>query len=273
MLKNTTSTSGLNNISIPKTPVPSTYSGNYNDVTVKKNAVVTLTGSTFHNINLEEGAQVTFSGVVVNLNELHMIKGTSTYLTTIKFSDKCNVLVKKKVRVEENCRINPVSGNVVFYVEKDNFEVKTKNTNITAGIYIPEQDLYLDGDGPCYMTGRFIAKHINGFAKKVTWNSYDCAYPPPAPITSIDMTEVEPVTKIEVLAYPNPTNNFFNLRLKTDGSEEVMIKVLAISGKVMQVLKGIPDQIFRIGEGLLPGIYIAELRQGKNKVTVKLIKQ
>ena len=52
----------------------------------------------------------------------------------------------------------------------------------------------------------------------------------------------------------------------------MLIRVLDISGKVLQELKGMPDQMFRIGEGLLPGIYMAMLWQGDEKVMVKLIK-
>ena len=78
---------------------------------------------------------------------------------------------------------------------------------------------------------------------------------------------------MEMQAYPNPTHDYFNLKLKTDVKEEVMVRIISISGKVMQELKGSPNQIFRVGDGLIPGFYIAEMRQGEEKVTVKLVKQ
>ena len=271
MQYNTTSTTGLGNITIPKMALPSIVVGNYKDVKVKKNAVVTLTGNIFGKVEIDEGAQVTFSSPVVNLKELEMEKGKAGSPTKVLFNANCNVLVKKKVKVEENCIVNPTSKNVVFYVEEENFEVKAKNTFITASIYIPTEDLKVEGYGPCFMTGRFIAKYIDGHAGHVTWNSYDCASPPPT--TPIIPTQTENITKMEVLAFPNPTNDFFNLQLKTDGSDQVSIRLLAISGKVIQKLTGTPGQIFRIGDGLLPGIYIAELSQGKEKVMVKLVKQ
>ena len=163
--------------------------------------------------------------------------------------------------------------NVVFYVEEDKFELKAKNTNITASIYVPTNKIYLSGNGPCIMTGRFIAYYIDDHAKNVTWNSYDCIPHPAAPGNALSNTETELITKMEMQAYPNPTNNYFNLKLKTDGKEDVMIRIISVTGKVMQELKGAPYQIFRVGIGLLPGIYIAEMRQGNEMVMLKLVKQ
>ena len=75
------------------------------------------------------------------------------------------------------------------------------------------------------------------------------------------------------MAYPNPSANWFNVKLNTDGTDEVTVRVISVTGQVMQELKGSPDQTFRVGDRLLPGIYLAELRQGKETVTVKLLKQ
>ena len=274
MMYNTTSTSGLSNLSIPKTAVPSTYTGNYNDVTVKKGAITTLTGTIFGKVKLEEGAQVTFTRPVINMKELELQDGKSDKLTQVKFTGNCKVLVKKKVRVGEYCRVNTSSPkNVIFFLEDENFEVKSNNTNVTASVYAPTNDIRIDGDGPCFMTGRFIAKHIDGDAKNVTWNNYDCANPPPAQqVVPVD-NEIQAITKIEAMAYPNPSANWFNVKLNTDGTDQVTIRVISVTGQVMQELKGSPDQTFRVGDRLLPGIYLAELRQGKETVTVKLLKQ
>ena len=163
---------------------------------------------------------------------------------------------------------------MVFYIDDNQSnEIKSKYTNVTASIYIPNGALYLSGNGPCFMTGRFIADYIDGHAKYVTWNSYDCANPPPAQLNVPVDTEIQTITKIEAQAYPNPSANWFNVKLNTDATDEVTIRVISVTGQVMQELKGSPDQTFRVGDRLLPGFYIAELRQGKEIVTVKLVKQ
>ena len=118
-----------------------------------------------------------------------------------------------------------------------------------------------------------ISKYIDGHAGNVTWNGFNCASPPPAtPVTPVDI-ETKLITKIEALAYPNPSANWFNVKLNTDATDEVTVRVMSVTGQVMQELKGSPDQTFRVGDRLLPGFYIAEVRQGKEMVTVKLVKQ
>ena len=138
---------------------------------------------------------------------------------------------------------------------------------------MPTNAIYLNGNGPSIMTGRFIAYYIDGHAKNVTWKSFDCAAPPVAPRIAPSNTETELITKMEMQAYPNPTSNYFSLRLKTDGQEDVTVRIISITGKVMQEMKGSPNQIYRVGDGLLPGFYIAEMKQGNEKVAVKLVKQ
>ena len=254
-----------------------TYSSNYKDLTIKKNKVVTLNGSIFHNIKIEDGAQVTFTSATVNVNQLLVgVNGgnAGSQPTRVMFTGSTKVLVKDKVTVDESCQINSTSQYVVFYVDGGNFEIDTKNTNVTAGIYIPTGDLVLStNNGPCVMTGRFIAKYIDGHSGYVTWNGFNCASPPPAPpVTPVDI-ETKLITKIEALAYPNPSANWFNVKLNTDATDEVTVRVMSVTGQVMQELKGSPDQTFRVGDRLLPGFYIAEVRQGKEMVTVKLVKQ
>ena len=80
--------------------------------------------------------------------------------------------------------------------------------------------------------------------------------------------------KLDVRTYPNPSSGLFNLRLKTPQlNQEVVIRIVDVSGKVLQQVKGAPDQVFQVGEGLLPGTYHAEVMQGSEKLTVKLVKQ
>ena len=170
---------------------------------------------------------------------------------------------------------------VVFYVDGD-FNVNGSNTWVIASIYSPNHDINVNGNGnddentnsPIHMTGRFIAKNVIS-GNNVIWNSYDCANPPPplfAPVTPQLFTSA-PAPSLEVRAYPNPSENGFNLVLKNQTSEKVTVRVLDLSGKVMKAFTGTPDQLFRVGDDLKPGMYIAEVMQGNEKTMVKLIKQ
>ena len=123
------------------------------------------------------------------------------------------------------------------------------------------------------MTGRFIAKNIRGHAKNVTWNLFDCTSPliTVAPVAPPVM-EMEIITKMEVYAFPNPTGNWFNIKVKTPSSKDVEIRIVDQAGKVLQVVNGKPDNIFRVGESFITGIYFAEIRQGLEITRVKLVK-
>ena len=234
----------------------------------------------FHNIKIEDGAQVTFTAAVLNINELDI--GSSggnagTGPTRVKFSVDCIVKVKNKVDVDENCQVNSTSKKVVFYVDGGNFKVESKNTWVIASIFNPLNTIKVeDDDGqPGYMIGRFIADYIDGHSKNVTWNSYDCAIPPPPPpvaaIVSTD-TEQEAIAKIEVKAYPNPAAYYFNLKIKTQKKDEVMIRVIDLKGNIVEQMKGMPEQIYRFGANVVAGTYIVEVIQGSEKVTARVVK-
>jgi hypothetical protein len=78
---------------------------------------------------------------------------------------------------------------------------------------------------------------------------------------------------LKVKVSPNPTENYFRLTVQSSAKEAVEIKVYDMSGKLLQQLKGAVDQTFLFGDRFVSGAYIAEVRQGSQRVTVKVIKQ
>ena len=287
MQHNTASYTGLKNLTVSSN---GTVNGNWNDVTVKKNVIVTFTGTIFHNVNIEDGAQVTYSSAVLNLNQLNVgTNGGPGNITRVIFSTDCDVRLKDRVTVDENCIINSTSKRVVLYMDGD-VTVNAKNSYVRTSIYGPDSKITVNGDNTVngYMTGRFIAKDITSTSKNVIWDNFDCANPPapmftsepvytiatPQPGVNAKYSSVEIADKLDVKAYPNPSASRFNLKLKTPQlNMEVVIRIIDVTGTLRQEVKGNPDQIFQVGEGLLPGMYLAEVRQGKEKITVKLVKQ
>ncbi|TWI48062.1 putative secreted protein (Por secretion system target), partial [Flavobacterium glaciei] len=98
-------------------------------------------------------------------------------------------------------------------------------------------------------------------------------------------TDLEPVTvkqEIElptdaitfnVIAYPNPSNQYFNVELKGVSTEKVDIKVYDVLGRTIKHVESINGQPVRFGDDLPSGTYIAIITQGTNQKTVRLIKQ
>jgi Secretion system C-terminal sorting domain len=80
-------------------------------------------------------------------------------------------------------------------------------------------------------------------------------------------------TKMEITAYPNPSETFFNLKVSSPRNEDVVVKVFDMSGKLVQTLKGAPQQTFRFGEHVVNGMYVVEVWQAGEKVMTKVVKQ
>ena len=79
---------------------------------------------------------------------------------------------------------------------------------------------------------------------------------------------------VDLLAsiYPNPSDNLFNLQIRSLKQEVVVIRIINAQGKIMNTHRGFPGS-YKIGENLLPGIYLVEVVQGSKKQMIKVIKR
>lgn len=91
------------------------------------------------------------------------------------------------------------------------------------------------------------------------------------------METVEP--ELSVFAYPNPSRSFFTLNINsTDDATPVSVQIMDLNGKVVATYTNVSvmakgGSSLRIAaEELAAGIYIAEIKQGKERKTVKLVK-
>ncbi len=80
-------------------------------------------------------------------------------------------------------------------------------------------------------------------------------------------------TKLDVIAYPNPTEYYFNLKVKSSSKETVDIRMFDMLGKLVQQDRGAPDQTYRFGDHVVSGMYIIEVRQAGQIATIKVVKQ
>jgi len=77
-----------------------------------------------------------------------------------------------------------------------------------------------------------------------------------------------------VRVMPNPTSNYFTLALKSESYEKFKISVTDVSGRLMEQRPDVPaNSTLQLGNKYRPGVYIAEIYQGKNKVVLRLIKE
>jgi hypothetical protein len=95
-----------------------------------------------------------------------------------------------------------------------------------------------------------------------------------ARISSTDQNIQEIPGKLQMMALPNPSRNYFTLSLKGSRTEQANLRIIDVWGRVVEVRKGIAaNGTLKIGDNYRPGTYIAELIQGNERVRVMLIKQ
>lgn len=77
-----------------------------------------------------------------------------------------------------------------------------------------------------------------------------------------------------VKVMPNPTSNYFTLQFNSKSYEKFKITVTDVSGRAIEQNPDVPaNSTLQIGNNYHPGVYIAEILQGKNKVVLRLIKE
>ena len=75
--------------------------------------------------------------------------------------------------------------------------------------------------------------------------------------------------KNQAVIWPNPSNSFFTLQAVPDGVVDV--RVLDVTGKLVYKNR-VTNKNLQFGEDFKPGLYLVEIIQGENKVTMKIIK-
>ena len=81
------------------------------------------------------------------------------------------------------------------------------------------------------------------------------------------------VAPFTVKVMPNPTTNYFTLQFNSVSYEKLKITVIDVTGRVVEQNPDVPaNSTLQIGNKYHPGVYIAEILQGKNKIVLRLIK-
>ena len=93
-------------------------------------------------------------------------------------------------------------------------------------------------------------------------------------LTSVNQVTEPKVAPFTVKVMPNPTTNYFTLQFNSVSYEKLKITVIDITGRVVEQNPDVPaNSILQLGNNYHPGVYIAEILQGKNKIVLRLIKE
>lgn len=77
-------------------------------------------------------------------------------------------------------------------------------------------------------------------------------------------------SNLEASIFPNPSYSRFSLVVQSPLPQPVEINVTDAMGRIIYRTKGMPQQTFRFGEKFANGIYIVEIRQGKEVKNLKI---
>ncbi|QNA43211.1 T9SS type A sorting domain-containing protein [Lacibacter sediminis] len=78
---------------------------------------------------------------------------------------------------------------------------------------------------------------------------------------------------LNVTAFPNPSENYFNLIVEGNYKGEVLINVYNIKGSLIYQAKGMANRNYTFGNNWISGVYLVQVRQGTEMKALKLIKQ
>jgi hypothetical protein len=81
------------------------------------------------------------------------------------------------------------------------------------------------------------------------------------------------IAAFNVKAYPNPTAGAFTVQIQSQSDEKVNITVMDMQGRLIEKRERLsPNQTLSLGRHYIPGFYLIEIQQGKNRQQIKLIK-
>ena len=85
--------------------------------------------------------------------------------------------------------------------------------------------------------------------------------------------EIEATTgRLAVNVMPNPSAESFTLNVSSDPDAPLILRVIDISGRVIERKNLTANQTIKIGERYRPGMYLAEIIQGNERKIMKLVK-
>ena len=86
--------------------------------------------------------------------------------------------------------------------------------------------------------------------------------------------EENKLDKLTMIALPNPSRNYFTLKIQSHSKELFQLRVLDASGRIVETRNGmVPNTTFQMGNNFQAGIYLVEVTQGTKRQVLKLIRQ
>jgi hypothetical protein len=188
-----------------------------------------------------------------------------------------NVMVTQTGTYTVNFRVATTRNNLQFQIKL--------GTTVLGTVNIPNS-----GDWNNWVTASVTNVSLTAGAQTIriqsndacnfNWMDWVFVSPPAAPVTtankSVDVFTVQNEIKkseISLSVFPNPAKSYFNLKVQSKSMELATIRIINITGRLVQQLQAMPGQIIRLGDNIMSGTYMIEVRQGSERTVTKFVKQ
>ncbi len=183
------------------------------------------------------------------------------------------------------CKVWNNTYTIPLLIQSDNCVIATTDCRITgatnrSGYGTDASGIFNVGVSTIKWTVKDVNGNVSTCTSTVTilpTTSPDCNPPitPPASFTNQGAVEIlsADAASLSIVSFPNPTRDYFNLKVNTVGKEAVQIRLLDMKGIVVQSKRGAPGDIYRLGENASSGMYVIEVTQAGKTVRTKVVKQ
>ncbi len=156
-------------------------------------------------------------------------------------------------------------------VDKIRMKIYNKNTN---QVYYDNQPGASDADAPTTAVNNDGSQIVIVNTSSTTTNAVTQARNAQTDVAAEVKPELPAALSFELKAFPNPTENYFTVKVTSPVNATVEVRMVDVLGKVIQVERGAPGQSLRFGDNAAAGMYILEARQPgqREKAILKVIK-
>jgi len=103
-------------------------------------------------------------------------------------------------------------------------------------------------------------------------NKVKTGCPAPAPVTKAAPVQLMQPMEMDVKVFPNPSTSNFNMQIRTSEKDPVIIRVMDVQGRFVKSMRSESTDMINFGSDLKAGIYMVEIRQGRQVKTLRVVK-
>lgn len=247
---------------------PAGYANNNNDCNDANSAIYPGATETCEGIDNDCDGQIDegcLADPTVNINDVAVYESQGQTLLTVMLSGISNKQVKINYKTIDGSAIS--NGRFKDYKGIGNGSITIPAGNISSTISIT---IYTDN----------ITEPVEYFDVQLTKATNAVLGDNTGRVTILDgvaplNVKAIPVNRDEIFnakISPNPSQNDFLLQVESNVNELTVVKIFDMAGRLIKQMRVVVFESLRFGADLKQGVYIVEVKQGKNRKTMKLIK-